>query len=191
MTLPRHLLLAAGLASLAWPAAAHLPPETHGSFLAGASHPLFGLDHVLAMVAVGVWALQIGGRALWAVPAAFVGAMTLGYVGAGFGLPLPFVEPMILASCIVLGMLVTFALRPALGGGIAIAALFGLFHGHAHGAELGAATAFSFGLGFILVTALLHAAGVALASGVARAHPSAPRIIGAGSTLLGLSLVFG
>ncbi|WP_460273485.1 HupE/UreJ family protein [Celeribacter sp. ULVN23_4] len=186
----KHLLT--GLfALLATPALAHLPPEEHGSFLAGVSHPLFGLDHVLAMLAVGVWALQIGGKALWAVPAGFVGAMTLGYIGGISGLPLPFVEPMILASAIVIGLLVSFAVRPGLWGGVAIAGFFGLFHGHAHGAELGAAHALGFGVGFILATAALHAAGIVLAQFMARTHPLAPRFLGAASALLGLSLVFG
>ncbi|MCA0044995.1 HupE/UreJ family protein [Celeribacter litoreus] len=176
---------------LATPAFAHLPPDTHGSFLAGASHPLFGMDHVLAMLAVGVWAMQIGGKAIWAVPAGFVGAMGLGYIGARLGMPLPAVEPMILASSIFIGLLVTFALKPSLAGGVAIAAFFGVFHGHAHGAELGAATVLSFGIGFMLVTALLHAAGIFLAQYMARAHPLAPRFLGAASTVMGLSLAFG
>lgn len=185
----------AGLTGLgvltAAPAFAHLPPEAHGSFFAGASHPLFGLDHVLAMLAVGVWALQIGGRAIWAVPAGFVSAMALGYLAAGLGLPLPVVEPMILASTILFGLLVTLAVRPGLWAGVAIAGFFGLFHGHAHGAELGAASALPFGLGFMLVTAALHGAGVILAQNMARAHPLAPRFLGASSALLGLSLIFG
>ncbi|WP_368074500.1 HupE/UreJ family protein [Celeribacter baekdonensis] len=189
--LTKSLFGATLIALAASPAFAHLPPEEHGSFLAGASHPLFGLDHILAMLAVGVWALQIGGRAIWAVPAGFVGAMTLGYMGARMGVALPFVEPMILASSILFGVLVMLALRPGLWGGVAVAAFFGLFHGHAHGAELGAATAWSFGAGFILVTAALHASGVILAQYMARAHPFAPRALGAASTLLGLSLVFG
>ncbi len=186
----QHLLTGL-LALAATPALAHLPPESHGSFLAGASHPLFGFDHVLAMLAVGVWALQIGGRAIWAVPAGFVGAMTLGYLGARAGMPLPVVEPMILASSVFIGLLVAFALRPALWGGVAIAAFFGLFHGHAHGAELGAAAAVPFGIGFIAVTALLHAAGILLAQNMARAHRLAPRFLGAASALMGLTLVFG
>nr|WP_321509752.1 HupE/UreJ family protein [uncultured Celeribacter sp.] len=188
----KKFTLSALIASLmASPALAHLPPEQHGSFMAGASHPLFGLDHILAMVAVGIWALQIGGRAIWAVPAGFVGAMTLGYIAAGLGAPLPVVEPTILASTLVFGLLATFALKPGLAAGIAIAAFFGLFHGHAHGAELGSATALNFGLGFILVTALLHATGVTLGQLLAKAHPYAPRVLGAASTLLGASLIFG
>lgn len=185
------LTTAALFALIATPAFAHLPPETHGSFLAGASHPLFGLDHVLAMIAVGIWALQLGGRAIWVVPAGFVGAMTLGYIAARLGVPLPLVEPMILASSVVFGVLVMLALRPGLWAGVGVAALFGLFHGHAHGAELGAAETLTFGIGFVLVTALLHAAGVVLARFMARAHPYAPRALGAASALFGLSLALG
>lgn len=186
----KHLLT--GLFALAAsPALAHLPPEQHGSFMAGVSHPLFGLDHIIAMVAVGIWALQIGGKAIWAVPAGFVGAMTLGYFGGVTGLSLPFVEPMILASAILIGLLASFAVKPALAGGVAIAALFGLFHGHAHGAELGAANAFGFGVGFVIATAALHAAGILAAQLMARALPYGPRILGAVATLMGLSLLLG
>ena len=90
------------------PSFAHLNPAEHGSFAAGISHPLFGLDHILAMVAVGIWAAQIGGRALIGVPAAFVGCMALGFVAALAGMPLPFVEPAILASVVALGLLVIY-----------------------------------------------------------------------------------
>ncbi|PTQ71955.1 HupE/UreJ family protein [Celeribacter persicus] len=184
-------LLTGLFALLTSPALAHLPPEQHGSFLAGVSHPLFGLDHIIAMVAVGIWAVQIGGKAVWAVPAGFVGAMALGYFGGIMGLPLPFVEPMILASAIIVGLLATFAVKPSLAAGVGIAALFGLFHGHAHGSELGAAQALTFGLGFIAATAALHAIGVIAAQLVARVLPYGPRILGAVSALLGLSLIFG
>lgn len=189
MTYTRFIVYLTALTLTTSPAVAHLPAGEHGSLLAGASHPLFGLDHVIAMLAVGVWALQIGGRGIWAVPAGFVGAMTLGYIGAGLGAPLPLVEPMILASSIVFGIVVLLALRPAVWSGIAVAAFFGLFHGHAHGAELGDAQALTFGIGFITVTAALHALGIVMAQFMARAHPLAPRFLGAISAALGLSLV--
>ncbi|ALI54582.1 HupE/UreJ family protein [Celeribacter marinus] len=189
MTYTRFSLSLLALVLTTSPALAHLPAGEHGSFLAGASHPLFGLDHVIAMLAVGVWALQIGGRGIWAVPAGFVGAMALGYIAAGFGAPLPLVEPMILASSIVFGIVVLLALRPTAWIGIAVAAFFGLFHGHAHGAELGDAQALTFGIGFIVVTAALHALGIVMAQFMARAHPLAPRFLGAASAALGLSLV--
>lgn len=144
------------------PALAHLNPDEHGSFMAGASHPISGADHILAMVCVGLWAALLGGRALWLVPTAFVGAMSLGFLAALAGMPLPFVEPMILASSVVLGLLVAVAARMPVAAGAAVVAVFAVFHGHAHGAEMGGATAFSYLAGFGLVTAALHAAGLSL-----------------------------
>lgn len=189
----RTMLAAAALAVSAAPAFAHLNPEEHGSLLAGISHPLFGLDHVLVMVAVGLWAAQIGGRALLAVPAAFVGTMALGFLAAMAGLNLPFVEPAILASIVALGLLVGLAVRLPAAAGAAIVGVFALFHGFAHGGELGAATAFSFGLGFVLSTALLHAAGIALGLGIARLASGTmlARTLGAGTALAGLGLMLG
>ena len=122
------------------PALAHLRPEEHGSFAAGFSHPMFGADHVLAMVSVGLWAAMLGGRAVWAVPAAFVSAMCVGFLAALAGMPLPFVEPAILASVMILGVLVALAARPPLAVGMSVVAVLALFHGHAHGAEIGSAT---------------------------------------------------
>src|SRR6218665_1199043 len=106
----RLTLSAAILAATVAPAFAHLNPEEHGSFMAGVSHPFFGADHILAMVAVGLWAAQIGGRALWAVPAAFVSMMAAGFLLALSGIELPFVEPAILASVVGLPLLTPLAL---------------------------------------------------------------------------------
>lgn len=150
------------------PAFAHLDPVVHGSFAAGFTHPLFGLDHILAMVAVGLWAASVGGRAIVAVPAAFVATMAIGFVAALFGMPLPLVEPVILASVIFIGIMVAMALplpSIAVGG---VVAFFALFHGHAHGEEMGAAGAFQYGLGFVAATVLLHASGIAIALGAMR-----------------------
>lgn len=158
----KRLLPALGLSALATPALAHLPPGEYGSLAAGFSHPLFGLDHILAMVAVGLWASLLGGRALWAVPAAFVATMLMGFALALMGAPLPMVEPVILASTVVLGLVVAAALRLDLGLCMALVGAFALFHGYAHGAELGEAGALRFGAGFALATAGLHAAGVGL-----------------------------
>src|SRR5690606_19576432 len=104
------VLAAVAMALTASPAFAHLNPAEHGSFAAGFTHPLSGADHILAMVAVGLWAAMLGGRALFVVPAAFVGVMLLGFVAALLGMPLPFVEPVILASVVVLGLMVALAL---------------------------------------------------------------------------------
>lgn len=139
---------------------AHLNPAEHGSFAAGLSHPMFGADHILVMLAVGIWAAQIGGRAIVGVPAAFVGCMALGFVLALSGVALPFVEPAILASVVAIGLLVAAAVRLPVAACAGVVGLFALFHGHAHGGELGAATALAYGAGFVLATAFLHAVGV-------------------------------
>ena len=189
----RFILSLTALALSTAPAFAHLNPEEHGSFMAGFSHPLFGLDHILVMVAVGLWASQIGGRALWLVPAAFVGTMAFGFGLAVAGVDLPFVEPAILASVVALGLLVAMAARFDTIASAALVAAFALFHGHAHGGELGAAGAASFGIGFVVATALLHAAGIALGLGVARIANGAilARIIGGLTTVTGVALIFG
>jgi urease accessory protein len=158
------LALIPGL-TIASPALAHLDPVAHGSFAAGFSHPLFGADHILAMVAVGLWAALSGGRAVWALPVAFVGAMSVGFALALVGMPLPMVEPMILASVLLLGVLVALSVRLPLGAGAGIVAALALFHGHAHGAEMGGASAVSYLAGFAVATALLHGAGL-LAGGM-------------------------
>ena len=150
------------------PAFAHLNPEEHGSLLAGVSHPLFGADHILAMVAVGLWAALLGGRALWQVPSAFVATMAVGFAAALGGAPLPFVEPVILASVIVIGLAAAVALKVPAWSGMAMVGFFAFFHGHAHGGELGSAGALSFGIGFALSTALLHATGVGLGLGIGK-----------------------
>ncbi len=190
----RRLLLALGLTvASAAPAFAHLNPQEHGSFMAGFSHPLFGLDHILVMVAVGLWAAQIGGRAMWAVPAAFVAMMALGFGLAVAGVSLPFVEPVILASVVTLGLLVAMAVRLDPATSAAIVGVFALFHGHAHGGELGVAGALPFATGFVIATALLHVAGIALGLGIARiaGGRTLTRILGAATALAGVALAFG
>ena len=189
----RILLALAALILTTAPAFAHLNPEEHGSFMAGFSHPLFGLDHILVMVAVGLWAAQIGGRALWGVPAAFVATMAVGFGLALSGVDLPFVEPAILASVVALGLLVAMAVKLDTVASAAIVAVFALFHGHAHGGELGSAGAMQFGVGFVAATALLHIAGIGLGLGIARLSGGAvaARTIGAVTALAGLVLAFG
>ena len=184
-------LAAAILLAATAPAFAHLNPEEHGSFMAGFSHPLFGADHILAMVAVGLWAAQTGGKALWAIPAAFVGTMAVGFLLALGGVELPFVEPAILASVIGLGLLVAMAVKLPVAASAAVVGAFALFHGHAHGGELGTAGALQFGAGFVMATALLHLAGITLGMGIARFAPAISRIAGAATALLGVSLIFG
>ena len=150
------------------PALAHLDPAAHGSFMTGLSHPPSGADHVLAMVTVGVWAALMGGRAIWLVPATFVVAMSAGYAAALTGIELPFVEPTVAASVIVLGLLAAIALDPPLWVGATIVAAFAVFHGFAHGSEMGGAGAFGFGAGFAVSTALLHLIGIAICLALGR-----------------------
>ncbi|SIQ27453.1 urease accessory protein [Rhizobium sp. RU20A] len=187
------LTAAAALMLSAAPAFAHLNPDEHGSLMAGLSHPVFGVDHVLAMVAVGLWAAQIGGRAILAVPATFVTVMMLGFGLALAGMPLPFVEPAILASVVALGLLVAMAVKLDTRLAMGLVGLFALFHGHAHGAELGSAGALSFGIGFAISTALLHAAGIGLGLGLARIGHGRiiARLAGAATALAGVALMAG
>jgi urease accessory protein len=153
------------------PVLAHAHPG-HGDlgFVPGFAHPLTGIDHVLAMLAVGLWAVQLGGRALWVVPSTFVTVMALGGVLGMNGLSLPAVEQGILASVLILGMMVAAAVRLPLLASAAMVGGFALMHGCAHGVELGSsASAFSTIAGFVLATALIHGAGIALGFGAAKA----------------------
>lgn len=129
-------------------------------FAHGFAHPLGGLDHMLAMAAVGIWASQAGGRALWALPAAFVSMMTLGSVLGMAGVTAPFIEEGILLSVLVLGLLIAAAARLQIAASIVITGLFAAFHGHAHGAEIpGAASGLEYAVGFVLATCFLHLSG--------------------------------
>lgn len=185
----RLLLSALILGASATPAFAHLNPGEHGSFAAGFSHPLSGADHILAMVAVGLWAGMIGGAALWKVPAAFVGAMILGFGLAVLGAPLPYVEPAILASVVVLGLVVALAVKAPVWAAAAFVAIFAVTHGHAHGGEMGEAGALAYGGGFVAATAILHAIGVGAATLIR--NPLAMRVLGGATAAAGLFLAFG
>lgn len=185
----RLLVLAAPLALMATPALAHPGHEAAG-FAAGLAHPFGGADHMLAMVAVGLWASLRGGKALWAWPAAFVAAMLAGY-GLGVVLPgAPMVEPAILASVIVLGGLVAADVKTPFAGGVALIALFGLAHGYAHGAEAPAdGVQAAFPLGFALATIALHGVGLVVGAGLMKlSRPILVRVLGAGTAAGGLLL---
>lgn len=156
-------LLASVLTLLSAPASAHLLGMHGAGFDAGAIHPFTGIDHLLAMLAVGMWAAQQGGRALWGIPLAFVAMMTLGGILALTGVQLPMVETGIATSVLVLGLLVTFSARLPLAAGATLVGFFALLHGHAHGTELPlAASPVEYALGFILATAALHGIGIVL-----------------------------
>ncbi|SEM63234.1 urease accessory protein [Loktanella fryxellensis] len=195
MSRPTRLIALAVTAMLAAsPALAHLDHAEHGSFAAGFSHPLFGLDHILAMIAVGLWAAVLGGRAMLVVPAAFVTAMLAGFAAAIGGFPLIHVEPMILASIIVIGVLIAMRARMSIMTGAALMAVFAFFHGHAHGGELGGAGAATFGAGFVVATVALHAGGVVLGLLIARmgaGNGVVMRLLGGATALAGVLLAFG
>lgn len=149
-------------------------------FTHGFAHPLSGLDHLLAMLAVGLWAAQMGGRARWAVPATFVGVMALGGALGMAGLHLPMVESGIAASVLVLGLLVALSARLSLAAAVPLVGVFALFHGFAHGAEMPASVSgFAYAAGFVLATAALHLAGIGLGMGMQR-MASAPLVRFAG-----------
>ena len=167
------------------------PVEASG-FSYGLLHPLTGPDHLLAMLAVGLWAALAGGRALWALPLAFVAALLAGFGLGAAGLPLPAVEPMILASVVVIGAMVALAVRLPLLAVVVLVAVFGLAHGHAHGTEGPATGLAGYVAGFTLATAGLHAAGLGLGLGLAQSGRGdlLSRGLGGVAALAGVGLVF-
>lgn len=151
------------------PAMAHDFGAEGGGFLLGLAHPLVGLDHLLAMIAVGLWAAQIGRPALWLVPIAFPLGMAVGALAAVSGLELPAVEAGTAASVLTLGLLIALAVRVPIAGSLAVVAAFALFHGHAHGSELpAAASPILYGIGFILATGALHLVGLGIGTTLRR-----------------------
>ncbi|HEY4299614.1 MAG TPA: HupE/UreJ family protein [Candidatus Didemnitutus sp.] len=157
----------------------HPGHDLEWDFQGGFLHPLSGLDHLVAMIAIGIWAAQLGGRARWLVPFSFVALMALGGVVGRLGWPVPAVEQAIAASVIVLGLLIALAVRPPVAAGMGLAGLFALFHGYAHGAEMPAtAGALGYSFGFVVATALLHATGLALGLATARLPSAATKTAG-------------
>lgn len=167
------------------------PGHVHG-FAAGFLHPFTGLDHLLAMVAVGLWAAQRGGKSLWVLPLGFVGAMALGAAAGMGGLPVPMVESGIAVSVLVLGLAVAAASQLPLAASVAAVGLFALCHGHAHGTESGGgAQILSYVVGFVLATAVLHAAGIGLALALRGKRAPALRIGGGAVAAAGLLILVG
>lgn len=186
----RSILLGSGFLLAASAAQAHTGAgSTHG-FMYGAEHPFGGLDHLLAMIAVGLWAAQLGGRSLWAVPLTFVGIMSLGGILGMAGIGLPFMEIGILASVLALGVAVAAAVRLPLAWSMSLVGFLALFHGQAHGMEMPAdASGVAYAAGFIFATAALHASGIA--AGLLFKNLSTPlltRAAGACVALLGVWL---
>lgn len=161
-------------------ALAHPGHDGSTSFSTGFMHPMGGLDHLLAMIAIGLWAASMRGRALWAVPAAFVGTMIIGGALAMAGMRVPFVEEGILLSVVLMGALLIGSVRFDVKVCMAIAGVFALFHGAAHGMEMPLnAHGAEYALGFALATALLHVVGMGLGLILARLEmPIITRVTG-------------
>ena len=148
---------------VALPVLAHEGGDIAGGFVAGFLHPLFGFDHVVAMVAVGLWGAVLGSPAIWVLPVAFPIVMALGGALGVRGVALPGVEAGIALSAIILGLMVALAVRLPLPAACMLVGFFAIFHGHAHGTELPtAATPLAYSLGFVLATGMLHVSGIAL-----------------------------
>jgi urease accessory protein len=181
------------LTTIASPAMAHTFGAWGAGLPQGFLHPLLGLDHVVAMIGVGIWAGQLGGRALWLVPLSFVGAMVLGgALGLG-GVVFPAVEFGIGGSIVLLGLLIALRSRMPLHFSMGTVAAFAVFHGLAHGAEAPeAADPVMYCVGLLLATALLQAIGVGMSRLGARLLPAGTdRVVGGVAGLLGLGLLFG
>ena len=168
-------------------ASAHETGDVAGGFVSGVTHPLFGLDHLVAMIAVGLWGAQLKQPAIWLLPITFPLVMAFGGVLGIRGLPIPAVEIGIALSAVVLGAAVMIAARPPVGIAAVLVGAFAILHGHAHGAELPeSATPLAYGAGFVLSTGLLHAAGITLGLLVRwPAGEQAIRILGGGIALAG------
>lgn len=150
-------------------ALAHTGVGGTSGFAHGFWHPIGGLDHILAMVAVGAFAARLGGRALWIVPTAFVAMMAVGGFIGMEGIQLPFVETGVALSVVVLGLAVALRWKLPVAVASALVGLFAIFHGHAHGGEMPvAASGLAYAIGFMVATAMLHVAGVGLGLAVAK-----------------------
>jgi len=189
----KTLLVSAMLAMMATAADAHTGVGSTSGFVHGFMHPISGVDHILAMVAVGLFAVQLGGRALWLVPLSFVSMMVVGGVLGMSGVNVPFVEIGIGLSVVVLGAIVAFNWKAPTVAAMAICGLFAIFHGHAHGAEMpDSAGGASYALGFVLATALLHVVGIGLGITAGRYMSSrVARIGGAAMALAGIGILNG
>lgn len=189
----------AGLISLAavMPASAHVGAGSVDTFSRGFLHPLSGLDHILAMVAVGLYAANLGGRALWLVPSAFIGTMLIGGLLGYYRWPLPMVEAGIALSVIVMGMAIALGVRLPTIAAMALVGVFAVFHGHAHGNEgAGLGIAFlPYAAGFVAATAVLHVTGLALGAAFDRLgttqSSAVNKFAGSAGMIAGISLLTG
>lgn len=174
------------LLGLLWPLAAwaHVGQgDIGGGFVAGIAHPVLGLDHVVAMVAVGMWGAQLGAPAIWVLPVTFPLVMALGGALGALGVPIPGIEIGIAVSAIALGAMVLLAARPPLWIAALLVAVFAVFHGHAHGAELPeSVNVIAYSIGFVVATGALHALGILI--GVIHRWPAGAKALRAGGGVI-------
>lgn len=171
---------------------AHVVPGSGHSVFAGIAHPLLGFDHLAAIIGAGLLGAQLGSRALWLLPAVFVSIMSLGAALGTVGIGLPMVEPVILLSLFILGALILSARSAGLAGTAALVGALALFHGHAHGTEIGLAGGWAYLPGMVAATAVLCGFGIALglaARAAARDHWI--RFAGGGIVASGVTFLFG
>ena len=175
------------------PALAHIERGQAAGFFTGLYHPVSGLDHVLAMVAVGLWGAQLGAPAMWLLPVIFPMVMAMGGTMGLIGIPLPFVEVAIALSAVLLGIMVMTEARPPVAAAAIMVGFFAVFHGHAHGTELPAGqSGLLYSMGFVAATGCLHGVGIAI--GLIHRWPAgkiALRIAGAGVALGGAFFLWG
>lgn len=165
MPRPGRLAATACLLLLAGPALAHTGAGDVGGLASGFFHPLTGPDHVVAMVAVGLWGVFLGAPAIWMLPIVFPLVMACGGAFGIAGVPVPGIETGIALSALVLGLCVALALKPPLWIAAVIAGFFAIFHGYAHGAEMpGSASPLAYAIGFVIATGLLHLTGILFGS---------------------------
>lgn len=160
-----HLVSYVAILIAVYPASAyaHIEQGEAVGLLTGLRHPVSGLDHVLAMIAVGLWGAQLGAPALWLLPVVFPMVMALGGMLGLMGVPLPGIEYGIAASAILLGAAVMFEIRPQLAPAAVLVGFFAIFHGHAHGTELPPGqSALLYSMGFVIATGCLHAVGIGI-----------------------------
>jgi urease accessory protein len=187
---PNRAALVAALLLVALPAWAHEGGGQAAGFVSGLLHPVSGLDHVLAMVAVGLWGAQLGAPAIWLLPVAFPLVMAFGGFLGLMGVPVPGVEIGIALSAVLLGVVVATQSRPPLAVAVALVGFFAVFHGHAHGTELPAgASGLLYSVGFVIATGLLHATGIAVGL-VHRWERGRLALRGAGAVVTAAGLLF-
>ena len=187
------LALALPMTLLAFAAAAHTGEGGGSSFVSGFWHPILGWDHVIAMIAVGLWGAFLGSPAIWILPVVFPLVMAVGGALGVMGVPIPAVETGIALSGVVLGLLIAFAVKAPIWVAAVIVGAFAIFHGHAHGTEMGADySAYGYAAGFVIGTGLLHMVGIAFGFLTASsAGTMAVRGAGGIIALLGAAFLFG